>query len=325
MERGLMQTLVTGASGYIGGKICDRLDLLGMAYRSCGRRNVNRPNYFRCDLACGNLPNDSFGVVIHAAARSSPWGSKAAFQRDNVQATENVINYCRKIGLPKLVFISSSSVYYRNCHQLNISEQTEFAARPVNQYAATKQTAEKLVRSYEGEWVILRPRAVFGPGDTVLLPRILSAARQNKLPLFTTTGPPVIGDLIYIDNLVDYILNAAQSRNIVGEFNLTNNQPIEINGFMLDILQRLGIAAPRRKLSVKTAMRGATALEWIHRLLVPWKEPAITRFGVHVFAYSKTFDVAKSIQAMGQPNITIEEGVRRTVEELVDSSSDTIH
>jgi nucleoside-diphosphate-sugar epimerase len=259
--------------------------------------------------------------VIHAAARSSPWGSKTAFHLDNVRATQNVIDFCSRIGNPKLIFVSSSSVYYRNCHQLNITELSKQAIQPVNRYAATKQQAEQIVRHYSGDWAILRPRAVFGPGDTVLLPRILEAARQGRLPMITPNGPPIVGDLIYIDNLVDYLLAAILSSDVVGEFNLTNNQPVEINSFLLDIFRKLGIAEPRRTLSVKKAMLGATLLEAFHRLFIPWKEPAITRFGVHVFAYSKTFDVSKSIRLMGPPKVSIEEGVRRVVEEQLGSIS----
>ena len=57
--------------------------------------------------------------------------------------------------------------------------------------------------------MILRPRAVFGPGDTVLFPRVLTAARKGRLPLLVSDGPPPQGDVIYIDNLCHYMLQAA--------------------------------------------------------------------------------------------------------------------
>lgn len=312
-----MRVFVTGASGFIGGKICDRFEQLDFPLLCCGRRTCQRSGYFSWDLSNSLKPiPDTIDVVVHAAARSSPWGSKAQFHKDNIQATLNIVEFCRTNGFPKLVFISSSSIYYRSCDQWNITEACEPAKPPINRYAGSKQIAEKIVQSYEGPWAILRPRAVFGPDDTVLLPRILAAARQGRLPLFTTQGNPVIGDLIYIDNLVHYVVQASLTPGIVGDFNLTNNQPIEINAFLLDIFRKLNISEPKRRVSVQTAMLGAGLLELFHHLFLPWKEPVLTRFGVHVFAYSKTFDVAKSIAAMGEPKVSIEEGVRRTVESL---------
>lgn len=314
--------LVTGASGFIGGKVCERLQQLSLPMLCCGRRASEQPGYFRCDLS-EDIPALTWNpeVVIHAAARSSPWGSKAQFQRDNVQATQKIVDLCRRIGRPKLVHISSASIYYRNEDQLGITELTPQAERPVNRYAATKQQAESIVRSYEGPWVILRPRAVFGPGDSVLLPRILEAARQGRLPLLIRSGEPVRGDLIYIDNLVDYILKAATLEQIQGEYNVSNNEPIEINAFLLQVFEQLGIHPPKRRISVETAMLGAAALELLHRVFRPRQEPAITRFGVHVLAYSKTFDVSKMIRDLGQPRISLTEGVHRTVEALKSNSN----
>ena len=228
--------------------------------------------------------------------------------------TRKVIDHCVAHGLPKLVFISSSSVYYADGHQRGITEETPMPARAINHYAATKREAEELVCRYPGPWVILRPRAVFGPRDTVLLPRILEAARKGKLPLLTTSGGPAVGDLIYIENLTDYIVRAATDDGIRGCFNLTNNEPVVIQDFLFDLFRRMNLPPPRRRLPVRTAMAAAGALELVHRLFLPWKEPPITRFGIHVFAWSKTFDVTKMLSAMGPPRVSLAEGLERTVD-----------
>ena len=57
-----------------------------------------------------NIIGDGVDVVIHAAARSNPWGTRTQFRQDNVVGTEQVIEYCRRNGLPHLIYISSSSV-----------------------------------------------------------------------------------------------------------------------------------------------------------------------------------------------------------------------
>ena len=248
-------------------------------------------------------------VVVHAAARSSPWGTRAEFVRHNIDATRHVIDFCRRSSRrPKLIYISSSSVFYRHEHQFNLTESSPIGPKFVNRYAETKAAGEALVRQYDGPWVILRPRAVFGPGDTVLFPRILEAAAKGRLPLLINDGPPAQGDLIYIDTLNDYILRAATSE-AVGEFNLTNNQPVEIVSFLIRVFDRLGLPRPTRHLRVSTAMWAAGMLETAHRALPFLGEPPITRFGVSVFAWSKTFDVGKTLAAFGPPSVSLEEGV----------------
>lgn len=312
-----LSVLVTGASGFIGGALFQRLREMGLDVHGLARRELELPGYRVHDLV-RPIPVDQFApvdVVVHAAARSSPWGSRRQFEAQNVTATRHVLDYCRLTGFPKLIFISSSSVYYRACDQIAMTEDTPMPEQSVNRYAATKRLGEQLISHYEGAWVIVRPRAVFGPGDTVLLPRVLRAARAGKLPLLTRYGEDVIGDLIYVDNLVDYIVTAIQRAEIAGcSYNLTNNDPVSIFTFLLDILTQLEIPAPSKRVSVKSVMRFAALVEVFYSLFRPGLEPPITRFGVHVFAYSKTFDVSRSIADMGPPRVSMEEGVRRTVE-----------
>lgn len=309
------RVLVTGSSGFVGSHVFARLRNHGWQVAGLGRRPLNLPGYQAHDLVepLSIEKHPPVDVVIHAAARSSPWGTRRQFEMQNVLATRHVLEYCARIGNPRLVYISSSSVYYRPCDQFGITEDTPFPPSPVNLYAATKLRAEELVRRYPGPWVILRPRAVFGPGDTVLLPRILGAARAGRLPLLKPRGEAVVGDLIYIDNLVDYIVGAADDRQLVGSFNLTNREPVPIEAFLLELFSKLGIDAPRRRVSARSAMIAASLLECFYSVCLPGREPPITRFGVHVFAYSKTFDVTRAVAAMGPPRISVAEGLERTV------------
>jgi len=310
--------LITGMSGFVGGAAAKAFRENGWTVRGVGRRQLNEPGYFSLDLA--NPLSSEFkkiistsDVVLHAAARSSPWGRRSQFISDNVTATANLLKACEQNGKPRFVFVSSSSVFYQNQDQFGIDEATPFAQPAVNHYAHSKQVAEQAVRAYSGEWITVRPRAVYGVGDTVLFPRILAAAQAGKLPLLIRNGDPAVGDLISIENLVEYLVESASS-SVVGEFNLTDNQPQQIIGFLLKVFDRLGIDHPRKQLSVKTAFRIAWILEMVYGGLMLRKEPPITRFGVHVFAFSKTFNVEKMISSFGSPKYSTEESVERFVE-----------
>lgn len=261
-----MKLLVTGASGFVGGKLVERACAAG-AWKpfGVGRRALAERDYASIDLSRPfDLPFAP-DVVVHAAARSSPWGSRAEFLRHNVEATQRVIDWCEAHGRPKLIYISSSSVFYRNEHQFGLTEASPIGPAFVNTYAETKFLGEQRVRRYAGPWAILRPRAVFGPGDTVLFPRILAAARAGRLPHFTTDGPPATGDLIYIDSLTDYILRAARDPAIAGDFNLTNAEPVAIMQLLLEIFSALGIAPPSRRLPVRSRRSIARCCFWANR------------------------------------------------------------
>ena len=74
-------------------------------------------------------------VVIHAAALASPWARREDYQRHNVEATRNVIAFCEARGRPRLVYLSSSSVFYRNEHQFELTESSPIGPDFVNDYA----------------------------------------------------------------------------------------------------------------------------------------------------------------------------------------------
>jgi nucleoside-diphosphate-sugar epimerase len=302
--------LITGASGFVGSSFCmrfaprDDVEILGL-----GRRSTDLPNYIRADLTQPLNLDWPADVVIHAAARSSPWGSLSQFRRHNVLATSHVLDYCIKRRVKKLVYISSSSVFYQNGDQLGMTEESPIGPGFANHYARTKYEGEQIARRFPGACVILRPRAVFGPRDTVLFPRLLRAARQGRMAVITRPAPPAVGDLIYIDTLCDYILRAALDPSVTGSFNLTNNQPVEIQSFLGCVYAQLGLPPVTRSISRDNAMRVAMLIECIYKCFLCGKEPPITRFGVGVLGYSKTFDVSKCLDVMGPPSVSLGDGV----------------
>lgn len=318
----MLRVLITGASGFVGGAAWSFFRENGLQPLATGRRERVDEDYIPFDLESlvDEQKRREFGklvsncdVVLHAAARSSPWGTKRQFQSANVDVTRNLLSLCESMGRPRFVFVSSSSVYYREQDQFNLTEDSPQAMRAVNHYAGSKQLAEQCVQQYAGDWTILRPRAVYGRGDTVLFPRILRAAAAGRLPVLVRPDPPVRGDLILIDNLVDCLYQAVTNRAIQGCYNLTDGNPVEINAFLSDVLEQIGFTAPRRRLDVAQAYRIAYVLEVVYGLLRFRTEPPITRFGVHVFAFSKTFDVSKMLRDFGPPRKSTAQGVAEFV------------
>src|SRR5690606_19436504 len=110
---------------------------------------------------------------------------------------------------------------------------------PVNRYAQTKGMAETLLREADiAQTVVLRPRAVFGPWDATLMPRMLRVMRRGAIPLMR--GGRAELDLTYIDNLVDAVW-LGLTRPLPRRYNLynvSNGGPIHLD----HLLARVGEA-----------------------------------------------------------------------------------
>jgi nucleoside-diphosphate-sugar epimerase len=308
------RVLITGSSGFVGGALGAWLrrhtgtTVVGLS------RSPPRPGacdfHIRHDLT-QPMP-DTVGpcdVVVHCAALASPWAAPRDYEAANIVALRNILAWAEAKAVPHFVFISSSAVQYAFADQLNLAEDTPWPEHPINLYAASKRRGEAMVAATSLNWTIVRPRAVYGPGDTVVFPRILHAARKGVLPRLRRQDRQVPSiDLLYIDNLcwfVERILDGGHG----GVFNLADGQPMETPALLMTVLGRLGLPEPRLELSVGAAMAMAGVFEFASRWLQNWREPPVTKFGVASLAYSKTIDTRKATGLLGVPPVSLEDGL----------------
>lgn len=316
-----MRILLTGSNGFIGGRIAADATRRGWEVVGIGRApqpGVPVTHYLQHDLA-HPLPADAVpgpvDGVVHCAALAAPWASPAAFVAANVEGTRTVVRWARDHGAPPLVYVSSSSVHYRDENQLGLTEDSPIPPddEQINVYSRTKWIGERLVARYPGPWTVLRPRAVFGPGDTVLLPRIVEAARRGVLPVLEPAGGPVVRcDVTYVDTVAHYVTQAL-ARRATGTYLVTNDEPVDLYRFLFDLLDRLGVRPTVRRVPVQLASTLAGAAERTSAVLLGYREPPVTRFGVSVLARSKTFDISRALAALGAPAVSLTEGVERLV------------
>jgi nucleoside-diphosphate-sugar epimerase len=253
-------------------------------------------------------------AVVHCAALASPWGRRQAFERSNVQAVDDVLAACREQGVAKLVHISSPSIYFEYADRLHVREDDPLPA-PVNDYARTKRAAEALVLAAGlPHSVILRPRAIFGPWDNALLPRLLRLIRLGRVPLLR--GGRALIDMTYVDNVVDAIeASLALPANPAGTapvFNISNGEPVETGDLFGRISAAFGMpfaATPRPYVVADLAAR---LLEAGARLAPGW-EPPFTRYSLGAIAFSQTLDLSRAASLLGyRPRVSLGEGIRRT-------------
>ena len=317
-----MRILVTGGTGFLGAHLARAL-LAGKHYVVISGRNFAQAQPLieagaipiRADLADSEATIDScrgVDAVCHVGALSSPWGRREEFFAANVSGTAAVIEGCRRHNVRRLVHVSSPSVLFDGRDHLNLTEAAPYPHRFVSEYSRTKKLAEDLVNAATGvPAVILRPKAIFGPGDRALLPRLVAAARAGRLPQIGNGQNRV--DLTYVDNVVRAILLALDSDAAVGKtYTITNDEHPLLWKVIRTVLMRLGIAPNLCRVPLSLALAAAAVMEW--RAAFTHREPLLTRYAVGILARTQTYDISAAKRDLGYgPQITVAEGIERTL------------
>lgn len=296
------RALVTGATGGLGLALTAALIRAGYAVRASGRQAaaLERLRVMGAEVFPGDLLETTdaacagMDVVFHAAALSSPWGPDAAFQRANVELTRRLLASAKRGGADGFVFVSSPSVYARWRDQTGITETTPLPDRALNAYARTKRAAETLVLAADGPGfctVAVRPRAIVGPDDAVLLPRILRLVRKGRFPLFRD-GRALV-ELTDVRDAARALLLADRHRETAGgrAVNVTGGRPLPV----AELIGRLGeaLGVPVRIVSVPLPVGQALSVisEGVSRILPGRPEPILTPYTLSTLAWSQTFDL----------------------------------
>lgn len=327
MERGtIVRVLVTGATGFLGKRCCEILKEKGMQITATGR-NLKKGKeledkgfrFIAADLRkapeLGALV-DNYDTIVHCAALSSAWGTPEEFYEANVTATQNLLKLCGKQNTPKIIYISSTSVYFNYSDRFNISEKDELAKPPPSNYTASKILAEKAVAQSPIESIILRPRAIYGPGDQAIIPRLLKASQQGKLPVMGK-GKNLV-DITYVDNVVEAIYKAIIcEQKFHGEiFNITDGEAVYIWDFLKQLFNELELKVPSKKVPYPILYAYAGLCELFCKYITG-KEPTLTRYTVALLSKSQTLDISKAEELLNyQAIVNAQEGLRRVVADI---------
>ncbi|HWF53470.1 MAG TPA: aminotransferase class III-fold pyridoxal phosphate-dependent enzyme [Solirubrobacteraceae bacterium] len=316
--------LVTGASGFIGGHVVERLVSDGHQVRCLVRptSNTTRLEGLNVEIAVGDLRDPrsleratrGCRHVVHCGAMVSDWGTRREIARINVEGTRNLVRAAG--GADRFVHISSTDVYgYPGGPAV---EETHVASGFANWYAQTKLEAEAEVRGAAGvPAVILRPATVYGPRSVDVVGEIARAIRGGNM-LLINRGRAVAG-LCYVGNLVDAVALALNHDAAPGEaFNVSDGLDVTWRQFVDDLAVGLGCRPAR--LTLPYALAGGIGFSLEHgyrlvrrttRLTVP---PLLSRQAVHVMGRDQEFSAAKIRSQLGwAPRVDYPTGVEATL------------
>ena len=243
-----VRTLVTGASGFLGGFACRELTARGHAVTALVRRPGSAPP--GCEEAHADLAGEP-GALAAAVAAARPdrvlhLAAEIATQRDaariaavNVAGTERLLAACRAAGAPKVVF--ASTVVTGDAHGALLDEDTPLPVE--TSYGRSKQEGERLLRASGLPGVVVRPSHVYGPGGWFaheLVRRIRQPGR------FAVVGRGANWwDVVHVEDVARALCDAAESAPAGSTYHVVDDTPIRLADFAATIAAALGAGRPR--------------------------------------------------------------------------------
>ncbi len=262
-------------------------------------------------------------VVFHLAAKVGIWGKYDDYYSTNVTGTFNVIKACRKQGVSRLVFTSSSSVIFDGSDLDGIDESYPYPEKHGSHYASTKALAERMIieaNSSDLKTISLRPHLVWGPYDAHLVPGVLRRAASGKIRRIGDKEHFI--DTTYIDNMTDALLLAAEALESRPEaagiaLFISNGEPARVWDFVNSIIQIAGHEPVQKKIPERIAMIGAGLAEWFHKVFNIKSEPFMTRYAIKELCTNHWFDISNARKILDyNPGVSYAEGFKHLKEYL---------
>jgi nucleoside-diphosphate-sugar epimerase len=239
-----MKILITGANGFVGAALCRYFYKLGHQVIATGRQPRPHPGllacatYLQADIS-NPIPPFNADACIHAAGLASDTANYNELFLNNVTGTANVLKAAKNCAF--FIFISSSSVY--NFSGKPVSEEDSAQSVPISDYGKTKLLAEELVQAHiptNQRRLILRPRAIYGIGDRILLPRLLKLIKRQTI--FCPVNKATLTSATHVDNLafaIDLFFKQAD-KPALQLFNIADAPVYKLRDMVLKSLYAVG-------------------------------------------------------------------------------------
>jgi nucleoside-diphosphate-sugar epimerase len=293
---------VTGATGFVGGAVIRRLAAHGHEVLALGRSEAGPEGfeYASWDLGAGGSPPGALATcdaVVHAGAHVAGWGAERRFRAVTVEGTARLVDALSPVA--RLILIGSSSVYApdRRPGRYLEGDAPVDPRRYLGPYPRAKAEQERLVTARRPGSIVLRPRAVWGPGDRTLLPRLEARVRAGRLVLPAGGRHPM--STTHVESLVDAVEAALARPEVHGAVNVadsTPRSPAELLGALFaarqESLQIVGVPGP-----VADAI--AVALEGVYQLARTRREPPVTRYAISALATPMVLDLDRLHHELG--------------------------
>jgi hypothetical protein len=319
----MTHAIVTGATGFIGGAVVDRLLEEGHAVTVLARdpARVHARHQGRVEVLVGDLtrelpPFPACDWVIHAAADMNMGHSTRQMAQTTLDGTHRALEAAKKAGARRFVHVSSQAVYGFDQHYYDADESTPLRRSPYA-YCETKRLAEEAVWNATRaglEVAVVRPGFVYGPGDRNTLPLVVKALLAGQMKAHIDWGEFDTGCL-HVENCAQGIVLAAsrpEARNQA--YNLGDGRILTIRELADKLCARLGVPAPAGNLPYPLAMALGYLVEAAWKVLPLPGPPPMSPFLVNMLHRNSGFSIGKARRELGYvPRRQWEESLDETV------------
>jgi nucleoside-diphosphate-sugar epimerase len=319
--------LVTGGGGFLGSAICAALKGAGHEVYAICRGSYPELESAGIKIIRHDLENEipaqvgALGIagVFHTASKVEMWGRYESFYRTNVIGTQNLIKFCKKYGINRLVYTSSPSVIADDSDASGIDESYPYPNNHLAHYPATKALAEKEVLSANSEslaTIALRPHLIWGPGDRHLVPTILKRAKVGRLVRVGLGKNKV--DTSFVEDCVAAHLCAMDalknnSRCHGKAYFISQGEPVYLWEWIDKILVLNGLSKVSRSIPAGLAKSLGRICEVLVRCLPGKREPFLTRFLASQMSRDHYFNISAAARDLGyKPRYSIDQALTAT-------------
>ncbi|MFN0215669.1 MAG: NAD-dependent epimerase/dehydratase family protein [Saprospiraceae bacterium] len=235
-----LKCFISGSTGFVGAHLVRHFALRGASVDTIGRGGAppglqKFARYCAADIRT-DIPVQDCAIAVHAAGLASDNMTLKALRAANVMGTQKIFMATQSANI--FIYISSSSVYdYRStCH----TEEDPVDMALLSPYGRSKREAENWLLSQdwrERTLVILRPRAIYGTGDRMLLPRLLRLTRDNKIYMPGEAQPN--SSLTHINNLCEAVQGSLLLPSGVHVFNVADAFPYDLRSAIAALLSEV--------------------------------------------------------------------------------------
>jgi nucleoside-diphosphate-sugar epimerase len=312
---------ITGGSGFIGGRLIKRLVADGARVRALARSDSSAAavEALGAESVRGDL-NDADSMqkgaagcdtAYHLAAHLGQWGRREDFVAGNVTGTENALSASREAGVRRFVHCGTEAALLAGEPLVNVDETAPLRPDSKALYPATKALAEQTVRSASADGfdaMVMRPRLVWGAGDTTLLPEIVAAMKGGKFAWIG--GGDHLTATTHVDNVVEGLVLTAQKGRPGEAYFITDGEPSVFREFITELVATQGVEAPTRTVPAPLAAAVAAGSETVWRMLRLKSEPPLTRLALWLSSQECTINISKARSELGyEPVRTREQGM----------------
>jgi nucleoside-diphosphate-sugar epimerase len=301
---------VTGGSGFIGGRLIERLRADGHTVRALARsdRAAARISERGGEPVAGDLNNvdamragaEGCEWAFHAAANLQDWGPPEEFERDNVEGTRNVLRASAQAGVRRFVHVGTEAALLAGRPLVNVDETAPLRPDSPALYSSSKARAEQFVSdaNREGfETVVVRPRFVWGRGDTTVLPTMVELVRSGRFAWIG--GGRHLTSTTHVDNAVEGLVLGATRGAAGNAYFVSDGEPVVFREFVTELLSTEGVEPPTRSIPASVAGVLASVSETAWRTLSLPGRPPVTRFAYWVSSQECTIRIDKARQQLG--------------------------